>query len=271
VIPRWIALALRLLWEPVRPAPASMTDARRRASDGIENGVVMNKILCLPMLAAGLFAVGCVGEAPDAEGPVGETSEAMWSVSGSATTPTPWDSGKTSNLSAWQSVTCNSTYGSSYLLNGLTAFKEPTSNLDNFIARLDAKCTEYATNVPTDTYLPTGTSHTDNVFEGLFRSGASSIEATGTEYPVGVTIFINAVDGYVKNLQIETASKSGHQITANNGTTGWVLDYIHWDDSVGLICPDQNVMTGIGVRYDTTKGKIRQMKVFCRPLTWSFG
>src|SRR6476619_5431769 len=65
---------------------------------------------------------------------VGARDYAIWTF-GNTPTTAAWTSHKTDDLSSWKSVDCMS-FGPDFLVSGLIGYKEPWSNLDNFIARL---------------------------------------------------------------------------------------------------------------------------------------
>ncbi|HXU83179.1 MAG TPA: hypothetical protein VN914_17410 [Polyangia bacterium] len=192
----------------------------------------------------------------------------LWDLddSGSAWYST-WDSGDTSSLSGWEKVTCTVTYGDNYLLRELEAFKEPSSNADNFVARLRATCSEYEDvlgNYVTD--LGGGTAST--VFSGNYRTPGATVEvseAFGT-LPVGVSLVVNP-NSYVKDVKMRWVEDP-------SGGSNWDFNNVHVTagatgysgDPVALTCPDAYVITGVGVRYSTNTGKIRQFRIYCREL-----
>jgi len=88
----------------------------------------------------------------------GPLLSSRWTL-GSEDSMRSWSSGKSKDLSEWKIVSCPSKYGDRFLLTGLTGFKEPWSNLDNFIAGLKATCTEFERK----------SQHTDAVFTSKGR------------------------------------------------------------------------------------------------------
>jgi hypothetical protein len=186
-----------------------------------------------------------------------------------------WDSGKTGHLSDWKQVTCAATYGSSYLLTGLKAYQEPKSNLDNFIARLEAECTRYATTNGFTAQVSGGTAqHLDRVFTEDHRTpGTLTHINNAADLPVGIGYRVNAGDDYIKNVSIRIGDPFAAEpdnVTVfewPSTATPWANDY---DDAginnyvKNLHCPNVHVLTGIGVRHATRNGKIRRLRIFCR-------
>lgn len=200
---------------------------------------------------------------------ISSDQQEVWSI-GSSVASHWWDSGITTNLSIEQGVTCAATYGSSYLLTRLRGWREPAGNLDNFVARLKARCTEYN---PVSYYMQQDTN--THVYEQVYsdtydssRDGISAIDAT-TVVPTGLRIALDPNSDYVKDV----ALLHGHFV--NNGGFNYIDNYAsphqeEWAMGIAgsntrtLDCPDQFVMAGVKVRYSTNNGKIRYLKVFCR-------
>jgi hypothetical protein len=88
--------------------------------------------------------------------------------------------------------------------------------------------------------------------------------SAGTRYPTAVSLKVNALDGYVKDMRLgwDTINATGTAITHAPTYTGWATGYS--GTLVNLQCADQEVVTGVQLRYDTTNGKIRRLNVFCR-------
>jgi hypothetical protein len=206
--------------------------------------------------------VGCEG------GDVAAIRSGLWDLddSGAAWYNT-WDSGNTSNLSGWEQVTCTVTYGDNYLLRELEAFKEPSLNADDFVARLRATCDEYSDSAGDyTTYL--GGDSVATVFSGNYRTPGTTVsvsEAFGN-LPAGVSLVVNAND-YVKDVKMR-------YVQDPSGGSNWDYNNVHVTagatgysgTAVALTCPDSYVLTGVGVRYSTNTGKIRQFRIYCREL-----
>jgi hypothetical protein len=95
------------------------------------------------------------------------------------------------------------------------------------------------------------------------------------DYPAGL-FFDTYSESYVKHLAFETVTEShpgaGLGDYDDPGRTTNVPDPkpipgVLWIDPPHfLTCPDQYVISHLGIRYDLDKGKIRQMRIACRPI-----
>lgn len=200
-----------------------------------------------------------------------------------------WSSGNTTSLSAWKTVNCASAYGTQFLLTALTGYKEPAGNLDNFIARLEATCTEFAQTSETSATVFT-TSHRSTAYtlDAFDWQGHSDLLCPAYYYagPMGQTGVIGAMEiglnpgnDYVQNFRFfprcarlnadDTISWS----TPIYGVTNQMIDDAFAYDMFNrakVSCPGDNyVATGIQLRYDTRNGKIRDLRLVCRSLTWN--
>lgn len=222
-------------------------------------------------LATTLLA--CGGEVGDVDevDAVGTTTSALWRVSaGAAATNRTWNSGNSNNLSSWQSVDCvGNVGGDNELITSIRAYKEPSSNLDNFVAKLGQTCTNYET-LATELYGPdSGTSVNANVFTGPnFRSGVltSNVPLQVNTVATGVRLVVNT-NSYVKDIRVRTKSWSG---TTFNTTSSVTRDTAtgYGGSNVTLDCPTGYVLTGQAVRYSTNTGKIRRYRIHCHELEW---
>ena len=105
---------------------------------------------------------------------------------------------------------------------------ENTGNLDNFIGKMGGVCSEY--NLASNSLPQTGTSVTKNIFTSThYRSGAFGIDIpTSNAYPIGVELEVNNADGYVKDIRLVYATKtgSGTAITSSSPSyTAWATGY----------------------------------------------
>jgi hypothetical protein len=151
------------------------------------------------------------------------------------------------------------------MLTGLEPFKENSGNLDNFIGKLDGKCTSF--NVLTG--MPGASSGWVNVFTGpKYRTPALPVEIpSGTYFPTALQMEVNTVDGYVKDMRLgwDRPNATNTAITHVPSYTAWATGYT--GTLATLACPDQKVLTGLQVKYDLTKAKIRHVQAFCRTIT----
>jgi len=185
-----------------------------------------------------------------------------------ATTRT-WDSGKTTNLSPFSSVHCPADYGGERLVVKFVGHREPSSNADNFIARLSAICRRYAAD---DGAFPYGVADvppdddTKLLYSGSYKSGAMATEVevggNGDRIPVGVRLQVNRNE-YVKDIQIlyRLAYPDGLFSPQVTGT----MTGLSGDDEE-LQCPTNFAMTGVRVRYSTDSGKARVFQIECHRL-----
>ena len=197
-----------------------------------------------------------------------------WIIDGTRVQTVEWDSGHTNNLSSWKKATCTASYGPNYLLTRVRAWREPSANLDNFIAKLTARCTDYQ--VQDGVHLK----QTDNydwvaVYDGSYRDTSGYTSKLGDfNYPFGVRISTNPGLAYVKDIRLLFGGTGGVQPNfylqsyANPQVSLWALDNGAHNTTHDLLCPDQNVMTGLALKYSTQNGKIRRLKIYCRQMSW---
>lgn len=236
--------------------------------------------LALTIALAALPLAGCAVDATDIDAAEDEIEIDLgveepslgpesWTVGSIASSPM-WDSGKTANLSDWKYVKCDDEYGSDYMLTGLNVWKENTGNLDNFIGRMSGVCSEY--NLTSSSALQTGTTATKNIFSSThYRSGLLGIDIpTSDSYPIGVELEVNSTDGYVKDIRLGYAHKTATGLAIDSDdwfVTDWATGYGGYNRY--LWCGDHEVMTGMQLKYDTSKGKIRKIQIFCRTLSYA--
>jgi hypothetical protein len=188
---------------------------------------------------------------------------------GSAVTRT-WDSGKTKNLSSYSYALCPANYGGERLIVKFVGHREPSSNADNFIARLSAICRRYGAD---QGWVPYGVADnppdddTKLLYSGSYKSGAMATEVevggNGDNVPVGVRLQVNRNE-YVKDIRllyrISTPSGLGsslQQTVAMTGLSG---------DQEDLQCPANYAMSGVRVKYSTDSGKLRVFQIECHRL-----
>jgi hypothetical protein len=199
---------------------------------------------------------------------------ASWIIDGTRVRTVEWDSGHSNNLSSWKKATCTNSYGPNYLLTRVRAWREPSANLDNFIAKLTARCTDFQ--VQGGIHLE----QTDDydwvaVYAGSYRhtSGYTS-QLVHLEYPIGLRISINPGWDYVKDAQLLFGSAAGNVPNFHLASyafprhTTWVLDNGAHNTTRELLCEDQYVLTGLALKYSTQNGKIRRIKIYCRQMSW---
>lgn len=178
-----------------------------------------------------------------------------------------WLTKEDESLSSWQDVKCWELHGNGVVLNGIDVYQEPGSNLDNFIARLRAHCVfiVFSSNFGLDSQ---GNAIKHLVFSGNYREGERTTGVwTGDHMPIGFRIRSDPAVDYVKALSMYGV------LPQANGMLGSYSDPFESQEEWyayrtgprdALKCPDQMVMIGMGVRYDTRKGKIRQLRIHCR-------
>ncbi|HYQ01860.1 MAG TPA: hypothetical protein VER96_24470 [Polyangiaceae bacterium] len=215
--------------------------------------------------------VGC-GDASlsPAEGQVGSTADGLWKASaGEIGTEVLYDTGNTIQLSSWESVNCiGNVGGDNELITAISAYKEPSSNLDNFVDKLNIRCVKYETS-DFDQYEPGfDPPITTNVFTGPNpRLPGTTVITPQQQNTVstGVRLVVNAND-YVKDVKLRYTVWYGTNFTGGSTvTTGGATGYSGTE--VTKDCPSGSVLTGIAVRYSLNSGKIRQFKLLCHELT----
>ena len=228
--------------------------------------------VALACLAVGAAACGELPATTTSEDTT-NTRSALWSIDNTTLDSKSWDGGSDSHLTGWYSVGCIDDYGDDYILGGLKVFKEPSGNLDNFVARLDATCRQYEDF--DGVYEPTSVEKSAQIFSGNHRTPGQSITVPdGDFYAAGMNFFVNNFDGYVKDIQLLYVGKLPDS-NALGGVT-WTYDVMYESDyalgyngtEIHRQCPDQEVITSVSVRYSTNNGKIRQIKFGCRPLEY---
>jgi hypothetical protein len=86
-----------------------------------------------------LAAVALVVAALGIDGIAWSQTGADWKL-GTSEEKVSWTSGQDDDLSQWKTVDCHGEFGERFALVGLIGHKEPSLNLDSFIARLKAIC-----------------------------------------------------------------------------------------------------------------------------------
>ncbi|WP_437902041.1 hypothetical protein WME95_25585 [Sorangium sp. So ce327] len=216
---------------------------------------------------AALFAAGCAVEAADPE--LMEDAPSLsetWTVSNAADNER-WDSGLNANLSAWEYIHCHIDNGAGFMLTDLSAFQEPLTEPDEFIARMSGVCREFDLLLPN---LPrTGAIDAETIFSwpGGFRTGALSTAIPVANYPTGLRLKVDGANTYVKDVRINYAPRNAANTAldlAASSHTSYAIGYA--GNNVTLNCPAQQVLTGLDLRYDTVEGKIRVLEIHCRAL-----
>jgi hypothetical protein len=207
-----------------------------------------------------------------------------WIQGSQSTMSAPWDSGKPGTV---LSADCMIAVGPLHLFGGLKGFKEPRSNLDRFIARLDIGCIEYRNN-PSLGLVQTLNSTTITVTttsDFRINDGEIPINVGTTGIPVGIRI-VHGNKKYVQNMTMMVGSAAddgngGKTIIGHGGTGGatgvTIPDYpkprligsaTQRSNSVRLDCPSPQVMTGIELTVDPAKDKIRKVRLICHPIVF---
>jgi len=193
-----------------------------------------------------------------------------------------WSSGETKNLSSWNSLDC-STYGPDYLLSALTGYKDPWANLDRFVARFDATCTSFDLKT-SHTVTLSNSEHRDERYKlDVLQHPNYICPAFYNDGPFGrrgmvgeLLIGTDPARDYAQNFNIlaRCVKRRPEDEVLFWQTIGWEtyliddLKYIDFSDPRRAKCPGEDyVATGIAVRYDMKKGKIRDVRLMCRQLT----
>lgn len=157
-----------------------------------------------------------------------------------------WSSGVTNDLSPWVSFDCTVGTPRNSVLSRLTVNAEPSGNLDHFVARLQATCSDGSSRL-------------------MYSADRYSANITGATEDWGqlLALVLDPSRNYVKNVAMHKYGLSGHR---------WALlpePYMP-GRLVVLQCPDMlpplygSAPAGIKLRYDTNNGKIRDVALLCR-------
>jgi len=203
-----------------------------------------------------------------------------WELSRDVVTDS-WSSGETKDLSPWETLDCWA-YGPDYLLSALTGYKEPWINLDRFVARLDATCTSFDLKT-THRMTLSVSDHRDEAYRldvlqrpnyicpAFYNDGPFGGRGMAAELLIGT----DPARDYAQNFDILAHCV---KYRPDDGalfwqTIGWetymITDpqYIDFSNPARAKCPAEDyVATGIALRFDTTKGKIRDVQLMCRRL-----
>jgi DNA-binding beta-propeller fold protein YncE len=178
-------------------------------------------------------------------------------------TPPVWNSGKDKHLSDYKSVKC----GDDRLLVAFTGFREPKSNLDNFVTQLGATCRRYG---PNQGSLPYGIADSPpnddskTLFTSDHRDGPLKT-LVGDFVPTGVHLEVNTNE-YVKDIRIIYRHAQSTGLEAEARTAAMAdLPGNGSEKTKDLRCPDDFALTGADVKY-STDGKIRIFQIECRQL-----
>jgi len=178
-----------------------------------------------------------------------------------------WDSDQYDNLSSWKDLSCYTDYGPSYMVTGLKAYSQKGS-LDSYVARLEGECSEYE--VQSGFLVQNGVHQDVTLFTSDHKDDGEWTKVDADEYAVGVGFETDPWSDYVQTFYLETAWQpvaGGKCKKEVPGLTAYVGPYnpgFSEPVSHSLECPDQYVATNVAVKYDTKKGKIRQVKLTCR-------
>lgn len=223
------------------------------------------KRLSLALLCAGpLVACGGVDDGGIGEGDFATSASAICIDESDSSWQEAWNSGNTNNLSNWRALNCNAD-DTEHVLYSLRGRRERSSNLDNFVAGLDARCREY---LPGEGLFQPWTAA---VFVELFDSVNTRLETTiqvpteTNRVAVGVELNLNTGEDYVRNIKLRhTVLSSSGLHTAITTTSG--VTTISGNKNAIETCPSDEVMTGIRIQHNTNNGKIRRVQIRCTRL-----
>jgi len=184
------------------------------------------------------------------------------------------------DLSGWKDVVCSDN-DIAAVVGQIKVFREPAGNADNFIAKLAVECAMIS--YETDAYTMNGTypaarfevahgAEFQEIFHGEFRRDdpETQVFLPIPYLPIGLQVRTNFSEDYVKTLALYGVTDQNNdtlgpysnpkrtpELPAYMARTGPTLD---------LVCPDQKVLVGVGVKYESNKSKIRLMRIYCRTL-----
>ncbi|TNF26572.1 MAG: hypothetical protein EP329_21050 [Deltaproteobacteria bacterium] len=244
----------------------------------------MTQVTLFPALLLLVCLEGVAGAtpAPGDAAPPGPTAGGSYWVVGDDVKTREWNSGKTDRLSGWRSLNCT-TYGQQYLLSKLKVWREPQSNLDNFIARMEGECTRYR--YTCENCVPDPKVESSRLFEGEHRGpgyepGTMALQYCDTKRHIrSIWLTLDASNDYVKNIAFTYTCRTKEDWgTVNTRSSNPGSDAIpgdayakNADHYKELACPEGWVVSAVELRYDTGKSKIRRFKVQCRELRWAGG
>lgn len=150
----------------------------------------------------------------------------------------------------------------------LGIYKEPSSNLDNFVDKLNITCTKYETNSGGQYQPGPDPSITTNVYTGPKpRLPGASLKTPLQQNTVsaGVKVVVNT-NSHIQDIKLRYKVWNGTDFVGGSVvTTGGATGYNGPEHVVD--CAADSVLTGMAVRYSLNSGKIRQLKVLCHELT----
>ena len=203
-----------------------------------------------------------------------------WVLSGDLSTITLPLQRSPGDLSSWKDVICSDN-DIAAVVGQIKVFREPPDNADNFIAKLAVECAmiSYETNAdtfngayPAARFEVAHGAEFQEVFHGEFRRDdpETQVFLPIPYVPIGFQVRTNFSKDYVKTLALygvtnqnnDTLGPYGNpertpELPAYMARTGPTLD---------LVCPDQKVVVGVGVKYEPSKSKIRLIRIYCRTL-----
>jgi hypothetical protein len=210
---------------------------------------------------------------------------ASWKLGDSEVKPS-WTSGEDKDLSQWKTVDCYGEFGERFALTALIGYKEPPLNLDSFIARLRATCTDLDGTTTRTEQVFTSKGHRDTPYELDSRNwqGYKEFVCSGdyTDGPMHVTGLIgemevgtNPGNDYVQNfrfyLRCARVWSEDHVTWQTVGHSNQMINDSNYAmfERRSLSCPGQDyVVTGIQLRFEVGKGKIRDLRLLCRKLIY---
>lgn len=216
------------------------------------------------------FAYGC-GGGPPSPG-IGQTEAPLWVVDTNEDLGPSWSSnGHANHLSGWRGVDCPERIGQQpQLLGSLRLYKEPVTNLDNFIGRLQAGCMPFRQIWPSG-FDPMGLGVE---YLQLFNRNARSARNTTSvpvhgpggvgETAVGLRLTVNN-NSHVKDIQFLSQRVQGGAIPTSNPTISPAAT--GYGGSVETLeCGPGKVLSGMRLQYDDRNGKIRRLQIYCRAI-----
>jgi hypothetical protein len=248
------------------------------------------------LIMLGTASTACtlpIDEVDDFDDEVGEVSQEVmitapdqyWRLGDDVRSET-WDSDKTKNLSDWTGAFCTNTYGHRWVLNQVKVAREPSFKSDNWVAKVQAFCQEYRFYNQHSPYAPeegrnrivdvySHNHRTPDYYTGLYIDGYVDLEGNVPHaghdgvLPTGVSLTANT---HVKNMQFQfgPASNSGDWAIPENGyLPDWRYVGSHggyYPDLRTLQCDSGWYVVGLSLRHNTTNGKIRKLRIYCREL-----
>jgi len=168
-----------------------------------------------------------------------------------------WDSGESVST-----TTERVSAPSGYALTGVRVFREPSANLDNFVARFDVEFTRYSESSGLIRW--TDDTVVETVYNGEFRSDSGVwVRAEEDEWITGLTAYVQNRDGYLKDVVV-TSSRILSTGVSGTSSEGPALGLSGRIFRLGCgDCDSVQLIDEVEIEWDTRRGKTRRLEIHC--------